>query len=137
MRHLSHRFLLVTLCSLFLLALAPLALAACGGNADEYRSRPNTVTMDAGSFLTTSLTIKKGSTITFINDPQRGSLHILIVGKDGQENSEAGAADLGGISGHRIDTGDGWTTPPWTTAGTYHIACTIHPRMNLLVTVTG
>jgi len=55
---------------------------------------------------------------------------------DPQQINEQGAPDFGGASGTRIDIGDTWTTPFWTTAGTFYIACAVHSAMNLTVTVT-
>lgn len=93
--------------------------------------------MGAADFATTSISIPKGSTLTFVNDTNTGSLHILVVGRDGQNEAENGSADFGGTAGHRAEVGDTWTTPPWTTAGTYYVTCTVHPLMNLKVVVAS
>ena len=37
----------------------------------------------------------------------------------------------------RAEVGDTWTTPPWTTPGTFWVTCTLHPRMNLEVVVNS
>lgn len=109
---------------------------ACGGTSSSTGSNnPNTVTLEGQSFATSAITISKGSTITFLDDPNNGALHILVIGQNGQSSSEQGAPDFGGLSGQRIDVGDSWTTPTWNTVGTYHVACTVHPQMNLTVTV--
>ena len=42
---------------------------------------------------------------------------------------------FGGTAGHRSEVGDHWRTAPWTTPGTYRVTCTLHPAMNLTVTV--
>ena len=112
-------------------------VVACGGTPKLTSHNPNTVTLGAASFSITSISIKKGSTITFLNDPNTGALHILVMGQSGQEESENNAPDFGGAAGHRTEAGDSWTTPPWSTAGTYHVACTVHPVMNLTVIVTS
>ncbi|MDQ6643014.1 MAG: hypothetical protein M3Y76_01015 [Chloroflexota bacterium] len=44
-------------------------------------------------------------------DANNGALHILVVGQTGQQDSEKGAADLGGTAGQRVDVGTSWTTP--------------------------
>ncbi|HLJ32976.1 MAG TPA: hypothetical protein VKU38_04965 [Ktedonobacteraceae bacterium] len=111
---------------------------ACSGTSNNVASNnPNTVKLVAGTFATSSISISKGSTITFLDDPNNGALHILVIGQNGQQESEQGAPDFGGLSGERIDVGNTWTTPPWNTAGTFHVACTVHPLMNLTVTVKG
>ena len=121
-----------------LLAVILTCVIACGGTSSSVGSNnPNTVKLEGQSFATSSITISKGSTIAFLDDPTNGALHILVIGQNGQQVSEQGAPDFGGLSGERMDIGDTWTTPPWNTAGTYHVACTVHPMMNLTVTVKG
>lgn len=121
-----------------LLMLVVLALVvACGGSAGSTSPAANTVHTVGALFSPTTITIKKGTTLTFVDDADDGALHILVIGQNAQQASEPGAPDFGGTSGTRIDVGGTWTTPPWTTAGTFHVACTVHPAMNLTVTVTG
>lgn len=113
-------------------------LISCGDTTSSTTTNnPNTVKMVGGTFSTSSIAITKGSTITFLDDANNGALHILVVGQTGQQDSEKGAADFGGTAGQRVDVGNSWTTPPWSTAGTYHMTCTVHPLMNLTITVTG
>jgi len=120
-----------------ILAIIITLLVACTNTSATPTNNPNTVKTEGGSFSVSSITIKKGSTITFVSDPNNGALHILVIGQNAQQESEKGAPDFQGASGVRIDVGDSWTTPPWNTAGTYHVACTVHPAMNLTVIVTG
>lgn len=111
----------------FLLAgLALCLLTACAQNNSTV-SGPNTVRLLSASFSVASITIHKGETLTFVDDSSQGSLHILVVGKNGQSASEKGAPDFGGLAGARLDVGDSWTTPPWNTAGSFHVTCTAHP----------
>ena len=113
-------------------------LVACGSVSSTNSNNPNTVKTEGSVFATSSITIKKGSTLTFLDDPNNGALHILVIGQNAQPETENGAPNFGGgTAGIRIDVGDSWTTPPWNTAGTYHVACTVHPTMNLTVIVTG
>jgi plastocyanin len=120
------------------LLLAGLALcvltAACAQN-NATASGPNTVRLLSASFSVASITIHKGEIITFVDDSSQGSLHILVVGKNGQQNSEKGAPDFGGLAGARLDAGDSWTTPPWNTAGSFHVTCTAHPATMTLTIV--
>ena len=120
-----------------LVAIALTLFLACTNTSNTTSNNPNTIKTEGGVFNISSITIKKGSTITFLDDPNNGALHILVIGQNAQQESESGAPDFGGVSGIRIDIGDSWTTPPWNTAGTYHVACTVHPTMNLTVIVTN
>jgi plastocyanin len=84
-----------------------------------------------------TITIKKGQTITFLDDKSTGTMHILVIGPNGAAKREPGAPDFGspGIS---LQPGQSKSTPPWNTPGTYDVSCTIHPTtMNLRVTVTA
>jgi len=122
----------------FLVVLALLlslsTLVACGGGSGG-GSTNGTVTMGGTSFDQPSVTITKGSTITFTTD-QGGTAHNLVNGTNGKSSPESGAADFG--SGQLVGTGKSWTSPPWNTAGTFHVTCTFHPNtMTMTVTVTG
>ena len=116
-------------------------LAACGSTTSGSTPPSGSscdathVTMGANTFCEDTITISKGSTITFMDDKNSGTEHILVVGVNGATATEQGAADFGG-SGHTFQAGDSFTTPAWNTAGTFHITCTIHPTtMNLTITV--
>ena len=120
------------------LAIVLTVVIACGGtSSSEGSNNPNTVKLEGATFATSSITISKGSTITFVDDSNNGALHILVIGQNGQQESEQGTPDFGGLSGERMNIGDTWTTQPWNTVGTYHVACTIHSTMNLTVIVKG
>lgn len=121
--------------------LSALLLAGCGsttgGGNTSAPCDATHVTLQANTYCETSITIPKGSTITFTDDKNLGTEHILIIGQNGTPDNEAGAPDFGS-SGRTFQPGDSWTTPPWNTAGTFHVTCTIHPTtMNLTITVTG
>ncbi len=129
-----------------LFALAVSILAACGGSTESNNtnntgnsgSSSNTITMDATAFSMDTITIAKGSTITFTNAQNSGTQHILVIGNQGIPATEDGAPDFGGSNGHTVDPGQSFTTGAWDTAGTFHITCLLHPTtMNLIVTVTG
>ena len=116
------------------LALAFSILAACGGPSNATTSSP-TVIMSGATFTTSSVTISKGSTITFTS--QGGTTHILVNGMNGRPQPESGAPDFG-TSGETVAADQSWTTGPWNTAGTFHVTCTIHPStMTMTVIVTG
>lgn len=116
-------------------ALALSTLAACGGSAAPTTSGSgNTVNMTGVQFDQSSITISKGSTITF-TDPTGGSPHNLVNGTEGQAHPESGAPDFGS-GGQTVAPGASWTSPAWNTAGTFHVTCTFHPTtMTMTVTV--
>lgn len=114
------------------------ALVACGGssNSNSSTSSNYTVTMSGVTFNTNSITIPKGSTITFTTN-QGGAAHNLVNGTNGQAHPENGVPSFG-TGGQTVGAGQSWTTGPWNTAGTFHVTCTYHPTtMTLTVTVTG
>jgi plastocyanin len=127
--------------TLFSLNLLLLALAACGPSTSSggtSSTQQPAVTLGATTFATNAITISKGQTITFTDDPTNGAMHILVVGKNGVPQTEAGAPDLGGTSGQTMTPGQSWTTPAWNTPGTYYVTCTVHPiGMTMVVTVTA
>jgi plastocyanin len=112
---------------------ALVGLAGCGG--DDRPPPPDAIVMTTNTFEPASRTVKQGGTITLFNQT-RGALHILVNGDKGATRPEPGAPSFGGASGHRSERGEVWTTPAWSTPGTFHMTCTIHPTMNLTVTVT-
>ena len=128
----------LALVALFALALSLLAACGSSSNTGGTGGNSNEVTLGSTQFNSSSITIKKGETITFKSDPS-GSPHILGIGKNGDfTQPEAGAPDFG-AQGHMINTGASWTTPPWNTPGTYDVSCSIHPTTmaDFVVTVTG
>lgn len=110
-------------------------LAACGGSSSS-TTQNYSVSMSGTTFNTNSITITKGSTITFTTE-QGGTAHNLVNGTGGHANVESGAPSFGG-GGQTVGPGQSWKSSPWTTAGTFHVTCTYHPTtMNLTVTVNG
>ena len=79
------------------------------------------------------MNVAKGSKLQVV--PVVNSLHILDDGSwiNGQQvpMTEAGAPAVSNVQ----VTGSTVSIGPFTTAGTYHIYCTVHPNMNLTVIV--
>lgn len=112
--------------------LMPLAfvLAGCGGNA------ANEVDMGVAAFQQSSITIKAGEAIHFV-DPASGGTHVICVGKDVNCVPQTGAPDaLNTADGLTFNTGD-VRDIVFPTAGTYVVICTIHPGMQVTVNVQG
>jgi len=133
------KFLLLTLAGLATLLLLTACIAGEDAQSGQAQSGDATVvhSLQNNTFDPTSISIKKGTRIKFSDVSQTGSLHILVIGFDGQEESLPGAPGFGGFAGTRLNRGENWISPPWNTAGTYHVTCTVHPLMNLTVIVTS
>lgn len=108
-------------------------LAGCGAKVTS--NNPNTITMIGANFSQSAITITQDQTLAFLDDSDNGATHFLVIGKDGQGTTEQGAPDFGGNSGSRIEAGNVLTTHPWKVPGVFHVTCTVHPGMNLTVTV--
>ena len=85
-------------------------------------------------FLQSSITIKKGESITLVSDtptPHQITNGSWSSGGIAQPTTEAGAPKV-----NVTVPGDSQQTiGPFTTAGTFHYYCTIHQGMNLTVIV--
>ncbi|HEX6555327.1 MAG TPA: hypothetical protein VF026_21370 [Ktedonobacteraceae bacterium] len=98
-----------------------------------YTNGAPTVHMSAANFSQPSVTIPKGSKLLLVDDV--AVLHILANGS--WENGvpkpakEPGAPTVNNVqvNGQSVEVG------PFSTAGTYHIYCTVHQGMNLAVIV--
>lgn len=118
----------------FLLTFSVLALTGCGVRPDPGPVTPEAVRMNHLTFAPDSRSIAAGDRLEFVNDGSR-ALHVLVLGDGAQPQAQAGAPSFGGASGHRSEVGDRWLTPPWDTPGAYRVTCTLHPSMNMTVTV--
>jgi plastocyanin len=131
---------------LVILAIGSVLLAACtrpgtpsasangGKNQGGGGGGGNTVHMGNTNFLVSTITIAKGSKLTLIDDV--AVPHIIKNGTwaNGAQKltQERGAPTVNqSFSG----SGESHDIGPFTTAGTFHLLCTIHTDMNLTVTV--
>jgi plastocyanin len=116
--------------ALFLL----LALAACG----QGPTAANEVSMVGSDFTTTTVTIQAGEAVHFTDPIATGGMHILCLGANGtcdkSDKSAQGPQALQG-DGFTINAGDPPKDVTFGTPGAYKITCSIHPNMNLTVTV--
>jgi len=146
----SKKQLLLVLLVLAALAFSSILLAACsrsgapststnnqgntpsGGNNGNGGNEP-TVHMGPSTFLQSSVTVPKGSKLKMVDDG--AYLHILQngswVNSAPQTVTEPGAPTVNNIqvNGTSVEIG------PFTTAGTFHIYCTVHQNMNLTIIV--
>ena len=131
--------------TLAVLAIGSILLAACArpGVASSTTKQGGTsggggggtsVHMGPNNFLVSSTSIPKGSKLTLIDDVS--AVHIIKNGmwdaSGNQKSLQEPGAPTVSVNFSGSDTHD---IGPFTTAGTFHIYCTIHPNMNLTITV--
>jgi plastocyanin len=125
--------------SLLLFSTLTIAVAACGSaSISSSRSSAGTakeVHMNSTSFVQAALTIQKGQSVTLVND-DAFTPHIIANGawENGTPKpaKEVGAPSVNHV---QINGESSQTIGPFTTAGTFHFYCTIHPGMELAVIV--
>ena len=106
-----------------------LTLAGCGG------SPSNQVDMGVAAFQQSSVSIKAGQAVHFV-DPASGGTHVICVGEGVKCIAQSGApAALNTADGMTFNTGDSRDIV-FSTAGTYHVVCIIHPGMEVIVNVS-
>ena len=106
-------------------------VAACGGPGGA--STANEVKMNAADFEQTAITLKAGATL-HLADEQSGTTHLLCLGTDGQCDPSAPGPKQLHDTPLQVDPGQS-VDILFDTPGTYDITCTIHPGMQLTVTV--
>ncbi|GHO83765.1 plastocyanin/azurin family copper-binding protein [Dictyobacter formicarum] len=115
-------------------ALLTLLLAACSLTGSASSTGPNQVHMDNTSFVQSSITIKKGESITLVSDTLVG--HTIANGAwqngAGQPAQEAGAPKVDNVI---IGGNSSGTIGPFNSAGSFKLYCTVHSGMNLTVIV--
>lgn len=119
---------------------ALLALVGCGKPIGGHTSTPsggggNEVDMASSTFVQSAITVKAGTSVKF-NDPSAtGGFHILCLGQDQVcKSNPQGPADLNTSAGVTFNQGDS-KSYTFQTAGSYVVTCTVHPSMNVTITV--
>ncbi|GHO91915.1 hypothetical protein KSF_019630 [Reticulibacter mediterranei] len=118
---------------LVLLSLLSILIVACEGDSVGSGSdSANTVHTNDLIFLKDQIIIKKGESITVINDS--AVLHVIANGtwKDGIQEA---LKERGAPAGLTLQGKETKIIGPFNTTGVFHLYCTIHPNMNLTVTV--
>lgn len=119
--------------ALLLLAFTLISCTLTGN--DNSGNSDNTVGMDSRNFTQSSITIKKGESITLEN--QEATAHIIAngswQGSVPDSKQEPGAPVVNNVTigsvNQTLDIG------PFNTAGTFHYYCMVHDGMNLTVIV--
>ncbi len=104
-------------------------VVACGGGGNAGGGSRTDVHMGQTNFTQASITISKGSSLNLINDT--AVTHIIANGTWEQNTARAPT-----VNNLQFSTANqSQTIGPFTTAGTFHLYCVVHPGMNLIVTV--
>lgn len=111
-----------------------IAQPSSGGSATTTTTRTETVHLSAATFAPDIVALHTGDTLTVVDDSP--TPHILANGtwsasNQAQPGAESGAPAINNVSLNNNTVVLG----PFTTPGTYHIYCTVHPGMNLTVVV--
>jgi plastocyanin len=108
-------------------------LAACSIYDEASVAKGPEAHMAGASFLESSVNIKKGDTLTLVDDST--AQHIIKNGtwngNTPEPKTESGAPTVDVT----LNGNDSATIGPFNTAGTFQLFCTIHPGMNLTVNV--
>jgi plastocyanin len=114
--------------------LGTLLLGACNSTSTASSTSKNQVQMDNTTFAQTSITIKKGESITLTSSTIVA--HTISNGtwKNGtpEQAKESGAPAVNGVL---ITGNSSQDIGPFTSAGTFQLYCTVHADMNLTVIV--
>lgn len=115
--------------SIISMALLVLLLAGCGGTPS------NQVDMGVAAFQQSSVSIKAGQAVHFV-DPASGGTHVICVGEGVKCIPQNGApSELNTVDGMTFNTGDSRDIV-FPSAGTYNVVCIIHPGMEVTITVS-
>jgi plastocyanin len=106
-----------------------------GGNGGGNNCKTTqTIALTPTDFADKCVTVSANQAITFDDPATGGGVHIICTGENGtcQPNADA-PSDLGS-PGFQITPGQ-QKQVTFTKAGTYKLACTVHPAMNMTVVV--
>lgn len=105
-------------------AFAALALIACASSSSgPSDAKPATVAIKGFAFSPTTLTVAKGTKVTFANSDT--GAHTVTSGANGTKDGTFDQQVAGSAS----------TTIAFDTPGTFDYFCTIHPAMKATITV--
>lgn len=118
---------------LVVFALLTILMGACGIRDTGNAPAGPTAHMGNAAFVPDTVTIKKGDMLTLVDD-----VAVPHTIKNGSwVNGQAKAAQESGAPtvNQNFNGNDTATVGPFNTAGKFQLYCTIHPGMNLTVTV--
>ena len=110
-------------------------VVACGGGGNAGGGSRTDVHMGQTDFTQASIPISKGGSINLIND---SAVTHLIANGTWEQNTAHPGAEPGAPTVNNLQfttANQSQTIGPFTMTGTFHLYCTVHPGMNLTVTV--
>jgi plastocyanin len=132
-----YKKLFVLLAIFFITSITLIACSGIPGSGESSSTGTasgNQVQMNDAQFEQSSITIKKGESVTLV--ASTFTPHVIANGTwvNGQPKpaKEAGAPDIQNV---QVDGNSSKSFGPFNTAGTFQLYCTIHPGMNLTVVV--
>ena len=115
-------------------SLVTVLIAACSGSSGDGSVSGPAVHMNDTNFVQSNIAIKKGDKLTLIDDV--AVTHVIVNGMWDRNGTAKPKLEGGApLVNATFNGNDSQTIGPFNTAGTYHLYCTIHPEMNLTVTV--
>ncbi len=124
-----HKKMLI---GLVLFGLLTALLSACGIKDLGTASGPS-VHMNGTDFVQKSVTIHKGDMLNLIDDA--ASTHIIVNGSWINSTAKPAVESGAPTVNQQYNGNDSAPIGPFNTAGTFHLYCTIHQNMNLMVIV--
>jgi plastocyanin len=126
---------------LLLCSAATMLFVDCGGTSTPSSAAGNTGTSDSRNevhmsyqtFIQSSLTISKGSRLILVDNV--AVPHHIANGSWDNNTAKPVKETYAPLVNVQLNGNDQQVIGPFTTAGTYHLYCTIHPGMNLTVIV--
>jgi plastocyanin len=102
--------------------------------ATTTKAGTETVHLTGSTFAPNIVALHKGDTLTIVDDVPVP--HILTNGTWSADNKPVPGAEPGAPILNNVNINNNTVTVgPFTTSGTYHIYCTVHPGMSLTILV--
>jgi plastocyanin len=122
-----------------LVLLSAIAVTACGktpggGGGNTSGGTVDHVNLTVDDFAEHSITVAVNTEFKFVDPSDTGGLHIICAGDNGKCIADPNAPQTLGDPGFQINAGE-TKSVTFAKAGTYKIACTVHPNMNLTIVV--
>ncbi|MDQ6659583.1 MAG: hypothetical protein M3Z24_01300 [Chloroflexota bacterium] len=119
---------------LAIFGLLSVLFAACAIRDSSASVAGPTVKMSGADFIQKTVTVPKGQSLNLVDittSPHKIFNGTWANGTTAKPSKESGAPTVS----LNFNGNDSGATPPFTTAGTFQLYCSIHPGMNLAVTV--
>ena len=117
-----------------MLLIGVIAQPSAGGSVGASKAGTQTVHLLPNSFAPNIIALHKGDTLTIVDDAPVP--HTITNGTWSGDNTPVPGVEPGAPIIKNVNLNNNTATVgPFTTAGTYHIFCTIHPGMSLTIIV--